>query len=95
MASNRIILSVKSIDLGDNSAEESSSFSISKVLVDLVVGRPITSKTELYSYILDELNTLMSNLDRQNFSVLGLSSYNENHYQTLAYDEYLYSRILS
>ena len=61
--------------MGDNSAEESSSFSVCKCLVDMLVVRNFTSKNEFYNYILEEINNLMNSLDRQNFSVMGLFSY--------------------
>ena len=44
----------------------------------MVVGRALSSKGQLYSYILETLNTLMEALDKQNFSVLGLFAYSEN-----------------
>ena len=75
IAGNRAIISIKSIDMGDNSAEESSSFSVCKVLLDMVVARSFTSKNEFYSYVLDEIHSLMTNLDRQNFAVMGLFSF--------------------
>jgi hypothetical protein len=92
---DRSILSIKSIDMGDNSAEESSSFSVCKVLLDEVLSRTFSNKGDLYACVLDQLSTFMNTLDRQGFSVLGLFSYHENHYETLAYDEFLYSRLLS
>ena len=75
IAGKRAILSIKSIDMGDNSAEESSSFSVCKVLLDIVVSRSFNNKNEFYAYVLEEINSLMNNLDRQNYAVLGLFSY--------------------
>ena len=66
--------------MGDNAAEESSSFSVCKVLVDFILNRNFSSKNELYNYVLEEINNLMNALDRQNFAVMGLFSYHENHY---------------
>lgn len=58
------IISCKSIDLGDNSSEESSSFSVCKVLVDVILNRPFPSKQDLYRHALEWLNSTMTNLDR-------------------------------
>lgn len=61
--------------MGDHISEESSSFSVCKVLIDLALGLSLSSKSELYSFVLDQINSLMERLDSQNFSVLGLFPY--------------------
>ena len=63
--------------------------------MDVVVGRALSSKGQLYSYILDTLNTLMEALDKQNFSVLGLFAYSENQEEAGGFEERLYSKLLS
>lgn len=81
--------------MGDNISEESSSFSVCKVLVDLVLGFSFSSKNEIYSFVLDQINSLMERLDSQGFSILGLFPYNENHYDAESYDDHLYSKIFN
>lgn len=37
----------------------------------------------------------MDRLDKDNYSVLGLYSYYENHYNILSNDEFIYTKILN
>lgn len=61
----------------------------------MVLHRLYNSKYDLYNEILDYLSELMSKLDKENYSILGLYSYYENHYNIVNNDDYVYSKLLN
>jgi hypothetical protein len=75
--------------------EEVSSFNQCKLLIDVILYRSFNNKYDLYSQILEYLYELMDRLDKENYSVLGLYSYYENHYNILNNDEFIYTKILN
>lgn len=81
--------------MGDNVGEEVNSFNQCKLLVDVIFHRAFNNKYDLYSNILDYLYEAMDKMDKDNYSVLGLYSYYENHYNILSNDEFVYTKILN
>lgn len=71
------------------------SFNQCKLLVDVILHRAFNSKYDLYSHVLEYLYEVMDKMDKENYSVLGLYSYYENHYNILSSDDFVYTKILN
>lgn len=71
------------------------SFNQCKLLVDVILYRTFNNKYDLYSHVLEYLYEAMDKMDKENYSVLGLYPYYENHYNILSNDDFVYTKILN